>query len=352
MTTKSSKVKLEMYHYSRLAKEIKSGMIRPVYLLTGEEEYLLSKILSGIKKRVLAEGAGEADSYLSDRSNGGIDPEELKSLIYTPPFISDKRVTVLKNTGLFSSRYPESGEVQEAYASVFDGIPEFACMIFLEAKIDKRKKGLLNIISSKGVIADIGRQTEGELSSWISGLLKRENIRITVDAVNSLIDRTEKQMGLIEKETQKIILYCIANSVFTVDIDVIDQICVADLRGSVFKMIDAIGMRKTEEALMIFDKLVSLREPIPKIRFLLARHVRHLICAKELQRADALISRLKLMPFVARNLVSQSRMFSKNELLVLYDRCHRSDVLVKSGKMDDRHSLEWILFSLDCISDK
>ncbi|MDD4095978.1 MAG: DNA polymerase III subunit delta [Oscillospiraceae bacterium] len=346
MTTKQSKAPFKILNYSDLAAEIKSGLIRPIYLLTGDEEYLIDRISLGIRKRVLSDNAGEADFYMSDRQGGGIDAEELRSLVYTPPFISSRRVTVLRNTGLFSGRYPETVELQKSYIRLFEGIPDFACLIFIESKIDKRKKLLLEALSLRGAIAEIGRQSDRELEAWICGLLKREKIRITNEAVNSLVDRTEKQMNALEQETNKLILYCKANDISEIGMETIDLVCMPDIRGSVFKMMDSIGMRRTEDALLIFDRLISLREPVPKIRFLLSRHVRHLICAKELGRADAVSEKLKVMPFVARNLLSQSGLFVMPELIDLYHRCHESDAMVKSGRMEERQSLEWILFSI------
>lgn len=343
---KESKEKLLILNYAGLASDIKSGLIRPVYLLAGEEEYLLDKVLTAIKKRVLSEGSGEADLYISDRASGGIESDELRSLLYTPPFLSSRRLTILKNTGLFSSRYPENPEQLKVLSSLFMGLPEFSCAIFVEPKIDKRRKYLLEIISGIGVIADIGRQTDTELFSWVSGMMKRDNIRITPDAVASLLDRTERNMRVLDQETRKVILYCQANTINVADQELVEKVSIPDLRGSVFKMMDAIGMRRTEDALLIFDKLISLREPITKIRFLLSKHIRHLICAKELGKADIVSAQIKVLPFVARNLVNQSRLFSSEELVALYRRCYESDVLFKSGRMEERQSLEWVLFSV------
>ncbi len=351
METKPSKTPLIILNYSGLAAEIKSGLIRSIYLLTGDEEYLIDRISSGIRKRVLSESAGEADLYISDRQGGGIDPDELRAMVYTPPFLSSRRVTILRNSGLFYGKYPETPELLKKYSRLFEDVPDFACLIFIESKIDKRKKLLLDAISMKGAVAEIGRQTESELEAWISGLLKREKIRITEDALNSFVDRTEKQMSTLDQETRKLILYCRANNISEVGIDIIDLVCMPDVRGSVFKMMDSIGMRRTEDALLIFDRLIALREPIPKVRFLLSRHARHLICAKEIGRADAVAQKLKVMPFVARNLLSQAGLFTMPELLDLFKRCQESDALVKSGRMEDRQSLEWILFSI-CTSNE
>jgi len=341
------KPKIKVFDYSELAGEIKSGHLRPVYLLSGDEEYLITKICSAIRKRVVSEAAGEADTYISDRNGNGIEPGELRALAYTPPFLSLKRLTVIKNTGLFYGKYPETSDLQKVYIDIFEGLPEFACLIFVEPKVDKRKRALIDALSVNGIFAEIERQTDSELGTWITSLFRREGIRVDTDAVSSLIERTDKQMLILEQEIRKLTLYSRANSISSIDTEILDRVCIPDLRSSVFKMMDAIGMKKTVDALVIFDKLLALREAVTKIRFLLARHVRQLICSKDLGRSDAVIAKLGVMPFVARNLVTQAGMFSMSELLDLYRRCQQSDALVKSGRMEERQSLEWVLFSAD-----
>jgi DNA polymerase III delta subunit len=71
-------------------------------------------------------------------------------------------------------------------------------------------------------------------------------------------------------------------------------------------MTDAISRGQTARALELCDLLISQKEPVQLIAFMLARHFRQLICAHDLGRADALIRDLKVMPFVASRLLQQA----------------------------------------------
>lgn len=331
--------------YREISSDLKAGVIRSIYIVTGDEEYLINKIQKALIRILITDGCEDADSYITDRFSKGITPEEMKELVYTPPFMSDRRLTVIRNTGLFSTNYPENRETIAAFGKIFSDMPDFACLMMIEQKIDKRRKALLEAVITKGELVDVPRQTDDSLCKWVAGILKKDNLRITVEAVNSLVDRVDRNMRTLENEVAKIVLYCRRSSVIEVTINIIDQICLPDVRGSVFKMTDAIGMRRPAEALEIFDKLVLLREPISKIRFMLSRHIRHLICAKEIGRSDSIASQLKVMPFVARNLVTQSAKFNLDELINMYKACFQSDWNVKTGKMEDRVSMEWLLIS-------
>jgi DNA polymerase-3 subunit delta len=195
----------------------------------------------------------------------------------------------------------------------------------------------------QGVLVEVNRQTDDSLCRWAAGILQKEDIRITVNAVGSLVDRCDRNMRTLESELKKIILYCRHSSISQISTEIIDLICIPDIRGSVFHMTDAIGLKRPDMALEILDKLISLKEPVTRIRFMMSRHFRHLICAKEIGRAELVSAKLKVMPFVARNLVKQSAKFQMKELLNIYDSCFKSDMDVKTGKMEERLSMEWLL---------
>lgn len=329
--------------YDDLAQSLKNNQIQSVYLLFGEEDYLIEQVIRALSRRLIAQGCQDADMYSANYSSTKADPDRLYELVNTPPFLSDKRLIVIQESGLFSGKSPETPEAEQSFVRLFENIPDSSCLVFVEEKVDKRKKVLYEAVTQNGMAVHFARRSADDLGKWIAGTLKRHEIRITVDAMGSLIDRTEGSMRVLDNEVKKLILACDGYASKEISLSDVDAICVPDIRGSVFQMTDAIGARDIGKALRVLDTLISLKEPIPRIRFMLARHVRQLICAKEMARQDDIISSLKVVPFVARNLLSQSRAFRMEELLALYESCSVSDFEVKTGKMDDRLSMELLL---------
>jgi len=329
--------------YGELASELMSKKYRSLYLLTGEEEYLIDRAVLALERSCVAKGFEEIDSYVADFSSSTLLPDQLYELIATPPFMSEKRFLVLKNTGLFAAKSPENAELSAKYAKILADIPSFSCVVMIEDKIDKRKKTLLEASAKSGILVQVDKQSADSLCKWIVSSLARKDIKITQDAANSMIDRAESKMRVISSEIEKITLYALNKKCMNITLTEIDAICIPDIRGSIFQMTDAIGQRNSDKALRVLDSLISLKEPIPKIRFMLSRHIRQLICAKEIGQQDLLIKTLKVVPFVARNLISQSKYFQMDELIKLYYACSASDYAVKTGKMEDRLSLETLL---------
>jgi len=331
--------------YAELAADLKNNRTSHLYVLFGEEEYLIDRAVRALSRLLIAPGCHDADSYTGDWSSAAGDPEALAEMVRTPPFLSQQRMIIIRNSGLFAGRSPDSPEASQKYIKLFSDIPDFCCLIFVEDKIDKRKKALLDTVAQNGQLVQVEQQNSDALCKWAGSALRKENIRITMEALNSLVDRTEGSMRVLGSEVQKIILYCGGTGLSEITIDEIEQICIPDIRGSIFQMTDAIGARNIGRALTVLDTLISLKEPVPKIRFMLARHLRQLICAKELGAPDRIMAALKVVPFVARNLSSQARYFQMDELTALYEACASSDFAVKTGRIEDRLSMEALLVS-------
>jgi DNA polymerase-3 subunit delta len=329
--------------YVDVAADIKNNQASRIYLICGEEKYLVDKMVKEMKKLWISPGAESLDFYQKDHTNSEMPLDEFQSLVGSPPFMSQYRMTVIRNSGLWGTRSPSTPAELEQWKAAIAAIPEFACVIFLEDKIDKRKKQLLEAVSSVGTLAEISFQTEEMLAKWIKSSFVRKNVDIPANCISSLISRTDSSMRMIENEVTKIMLYCENKDVHKIDLALLNKLSIPDVHASVFNMTDAIGQKNPGRALEIMNDLIILKEAIPKIRLMLARHIRHLICAKEIGNAPEIASTLKVHPFVARNLVSQSRGFTLQQLEKIYFLCFESDQWVKTGKMDDRTSMEVLL---------
>lgn len=69
---------------------------------------------------------------------------EVTDLAETMPFLAEKRLIVLENTGFFKTASPE-------LADYLKEMPETTCMIFVEREVDKRGK-LYKAVKTKGAL--------------------------------------------------------------------------------------------------------------------------------------------------------------------------------------------------------
>ena len=382
--------------YNELKAEIREGSCRSLYVLTGDEDFLIDRLISSLSELLIVPGCETLDhvTFQVGGQAGRLDPEKLKAEILTPPFLSRRKLIVVRQSGWFSatagsrsgnesgsgtdddrpSENPQSDA--DGAASVPDGedagsalptqasaaqapataksrqefltdllgrLPDSACLVFVEQKVDKRLKSLIKAIEIAGVLSEIGKQPPRALLQWVNVECHRRGLAIDADAAQSMIDRCDSSMTVLWQEMSKLFLYCTYAGVTHVDLARVDELCLPDLRGSIFDLTDALSAGQTDRVLKLADTLISLKTPIQLISFMLTRHLRQLICAAESGRPDQIASELKVMPFIASRLAGQARKLPMPMLEDLYAKCFEMDLSVKSGRIGDRLALETLL---------
>ncbi len=387
-------VNAEKPGYKQLKAELRKGEYRRLYVLYGEETFLIDKLVSSLQELLISPGSAAIDSVtMSGGSAGKITIDRLRAEVMTPPFMSRCKLVVVRGSGLFASaersntgsRAEQSpitsrdeglnnsmvnGEVKEsnpdesansATEEIADGkasknrqqeliklisdLPDSACLVFVEDKVDKRQKSLVNLIETRGVLAEIGQEQPALLRQWVEAECRQRGLSIEPLAAESLVDRCDNSMQVLWQEMNKIFLYMAYAKLTRIDHEQIEILSLPDLRGNIFDMTDAISRGQTARALELLDLLLGQKEPAQLIAFMLARHFRQLICAKDLGRTDALIRDLKVMPFVANRLLGQAKALPVEKMELIYSLCFETDLAVKTGQLPERIALEILLVS-------
>lgn len=367
--------------YRELKAEIRAGQARLLYVLYGDEAFLMEKLVESLGQLLLMPGSESLDKVMIDAAGqqSRLDYERLKAEVMTPPFMSRKKLVIVRNSGWLSqtsgggrqtgqnarSNDIETGQdetedlddsVSEAAAgsgtqksrqeqlnNLFEHLPDSVCLIMIEKKVDRRLKQLVGLIEQIGVLAEIRQEEPRVLRQWVEGECRLRGLQIEPVAAESLIDRCDCSMQVIWQEIGKLLLFCAYTGTKTITLPLIAELSLPDLRGNIFELADALAEGRTERALQLVDLLIGQKEPVQLIQFMLARHLRQLICAAELGRPDRIVSELKVMPFVANRLANQSRRLPIPILEDLYNRSVESDTQVKTGQITDRLALETFL---------
>ena len=88
----------------QLNEDIKNGTFKQCYLIYGEEAYLRNQNRDKLVKAL----AGDVNSMNFNRYEGdGSDPAQIIDMAETMPFLSDKRVILVENSGFFKSGCPQ-----------------------------------------------------------------------------------------------------------------------------------------------------------------------------------------------------------------------------------------------------
>ncbi|MBQ4271831.1 MAG: DNA polymerase III subunit delta [Clostridiales bacterium] len=321
----------------QLSELIRSGNEPRTILIYGEEEFLVGQFMDIVKKNCLSEGAETMDYVKIDCEGKEMDTEQVRANIELPAWMSPKRVVFVKNADIFGK-----GDADDI-ASLLKDVPDTGLLIISTLKIDNRKKALVKAFTDNGVIAEFGFQEEEKLSSYINKALGRSGLSADSETVESIISRCNKSLRLINGELNKIVLYCQGAGLKSVNMDIVEDLCPPDIQGTIFKITDAIGYKNTKAALVYTENLIRTKEPMPRIRVMIARQIKLLLCAKEIGRKDEVIKRLKVRDFVADKLLKQAQRFTYDNLIKLYMDFYQADADIKKGMADERMALDTLI---------
>lgn len=321
-------------------QDIKTGQFNQVYLLYGEEDYLRCQYRDKLSASLL----GEGDSMnLTVFSGKNYCVPAVIDLAETLPFFSERRVIILDGTGLFKA----SADALVDYLSKPSPSTYF---VFVEKEVDKRSK-LYKAIKAKGYISEFSRQDESTLRRWIKQLFSKEGMEIEEYALALFLNKTGSDMSNIRTEVEKLVCYSYGRSVITRE-DV-EAVTTEQLSNRIFDMIRAVAEKDQKQALSLYYDLLALKEPPMRILTLLARQFQILFVVKELNEKGfdnrVIGEKVGLAPFIAAKYKKQCGIFKKSVLKKAVEDCVLAEEDVKTGKLNDRISVELLIIKYSSI---
>lgn len=320
-----------------LNEEIKSGQLKKVYLLYGEEAYLKKMYKERLRKAALPEGDTMNYAYYEGKN---VNVKEVIDLSETLPFFADRRLIILENTGLFKSAATD-------LADYIKEIPTTSCLVFLETEVDKRGK-MFKVVKAEGRVTELPFQDEKTLKRWILGFVKKEQKQITESTLNHFLDKVGTDMENIQGELEK--LFCYTQGKPEITVEDVEAICVTQITNRIFDMVNAAAEGRQREALDLYYDLIALKEPAMRILYLLTRQMRLLMQVKEMQdlhfAQKEIASKAGIHPYAAQKYMAQTRYFSKERMREAVEESARLEQDVKTGKLSDTLAVEIFIIEL------
>ena len=267
----------------------------------------------------------------------GIVPGEVIDLAQTMPFLAERRVLVIENSGFFK----RGGE---ALAEYLADPATSAYFLFVETEIDKRSR-LYKAAAARGRVIECKTPDEGVLKRWVVELLAKENKRITQRDLDLFLEKTGTDMENIRGEVEKLVCYCLDRE--AVSAQDIEAVCVRQIGSRIFDMVEAVADKKQRRAMELYYDLLTLKEPPMRILFLIARQFNLLLQVKELKNKGydtrSIGEKVGLKGFIAGKYVSQAAKFKEAELRQALTDCVETEEAVKTGRMNDVMSVELLI---------
>lgn len=332
-----------------LKEDVKTARLRNVYLFHGPEEYLKKYYLDSMEKLLLQDELKTLNRIVLD---GRTDVYRIMDNCETMPVFSEKKLVIVRNSGLFKAKKSAEGKEEKKKAgkstgdkedliSCIQSLPDYTCLVFYEEEVDKRLKAV-DAVKKKGLVVEFPYQKPMELVKWVTRVVKSHKKEIDPQAAAQLVDSSEAGMTELLNEISKVVLYAGNKPVITGDD--IHRVCSRSVKSKIFDLTDAVAEKNASRAVKLLDDMVVLKEPLPKVLFMLARQFRQVLEMKLLRDSgvsvDEAARRIGVTPYAAGKLAKQAGAFGKERLQEAIKECLDLDVALKTGRIRDRVAAE------------
>ncbi|AUC83983.1 DNA polymerase III subunit delta [Polaribacter sp. ALD11] len=187
-----------MNEIKAIVSDIKSGNIKPIYFLMGDEPYYIDKISDYIEDNIL----DEAERGFNQQVMYGRDAtiEDIVSAAKRYPMMAERQVIIVKEAQDLSRNI----EKLVSYAEN----PQPTTVLVLNykyKKLDKRKK-LHKAIAKTGFIFESKKLYENQVSDWIRRILSGKKYQIEPKASLMLVEFLGTDLSKISNELDKLML--------------------------------------------------------------------------------------------------------------------------------------------------
>lgn len=323
----------------QLKEQIKSGNFQTCYLFYGNENYLKKYYMEQMKQAIIPVGMEMMNLDVLEGKQ--VSSGQIIDAAETLPFMTDKRLIVIKESELFQSGRKDETEKTAAFLSK---LPETTCLIFIESQIDKRNK-LYKQMDKFGRIVEFATPKESELAVWLQKGFKKYHKQISPKTAAYMIRTVGSTMEALVEELQKLIAY--KNHETEITEDDIDAICTKSLETKIFDLVAAIGNKNSSKSLEIYGNLMLLKESPIMVLTMITRQFRLILESKILRGmgvdTEGIAKRMGQRSFVIRECLKQGGNFSESLLKQAMKECLETDIAIKTGKMDGTLAVEILI---------
>ena len=304
-----------------------------VYLVFGEQELLINKMIDKLAKSELNE-IDEFNLVFFDAHKTPL--YEIINDASTLPFMADKKVVVVKNCYFLTNENPKL-EFEQSFNELEEYLEtdnKDTSIIFsvVSTKLDD-KKPLVKKIKEKAKIYALDSVSKKDLPRVVRQIFEKHEVEITTEALNEFISRCGDDMFLISNEIEKISCYS-----KKIDIKDINLLVAKKLEDNVFEMIDAIFSKKMDKVFKIYyDFKLNNNEPLSLIS-VIASQVRFLYQVMVLKdkgySENNIANELSCHPYRAKLALEKVYRLTKMDLTDILEDLSDLDIKIKSGEID------------------
>jgi len=332
-----------------------------IYLLYGEDEFSLHEALTSIKGRVQPPDLRDVNTTILNSSDASY--ELLTATCDTVPFLAERRLVIVESLlAQFERSRPTKIRGRTASKTdsallgqwkglpqYFSKIPEATDLVLVDGSLSNTNR-LLKLIQPHAKVLNFPLPNPIQLKQWILKRATAEGLEIETMAVEVIAQTIGPELRVIASEIKKLALYR-PNMPVTYD-DVLGMVSYTK-EANVFVAVDAMIEGRPKIAIDLVRKLIQAGSSPVYLLSMMARQVRLLLLAKELQdkkvASSELGQRLGLTGYPLRKTLEQEKRFSFQRLVSIHESLMEADLNLKTSGVADELILEVLIAEVSLL---
>ena len=317
----------------RLQKSLYDSNPGPLYLIIGEEAFLIREALVSLKAAVLKEGAVDFnfDSFFST----DVKPSQVQDAVETLPMMCPRRLVIYRDVHLLKEK-----EWDPLLALVQKPV-ETTTLVLVGDKLDKRKK-LYKQIAKQAPIVELKAPYENQVPMWIEYIAQKQGLTLTPEASALIKQFIGVNLSEISSELSK--LKSFVDHRDRVDAQDVLKVVSRTRLQSVFDLANAIGQNDRETALICLANLLDQGQNEIGVLALISRHIRILALLKEGLKVGVkgskLCAKAGIPAFFLNEYLAQTRLWSERKIAQTIQALRDTDKALKSSPVSSHIWLE------------
>lgn len=223
------------------------GPTQPVYVLSGDEDFLRRQCRETIIARVL--GEADPEFALSVYTGEGLDLSTVRNDLDTLPFLAPARLVIVENADKFIS-------VHRSALEKYVEKPSKVGVLVLDAKSFPETTNLAKKLPD-GAKLVCKAPSEAKVPEWCLAWSKAKfGVTMELDAARLLLERVGPQLGLLNSEIAKLAT-AMPEGTKTIRPELVDQYVERSREANVFQILDAVGEGKPQRALQLLNEALE-----------------------------------------------------------------------------------------------
>ncbi len=304
-----------------------------LYLVFGDEPYLVDQAVALLKAKALADGAADFnyDSFFAP----DVAAVHVRDTVETLPMMSSRRVVIYRNADVLKEKD------WAALLPLFENPVDSCVFILVGQSFDKRKKHYKKILES-GVVVELNRPYDNQIPMWIEYIAFQNGLEISKDARSLIQQFIGQSLSEINNEVRKLKDFIGGKKKIEAE-DVLNVVSKSKV-NSVFDLTNAIGRRDRALALMHLANLLEQGQNEVGVVSMISRHVRILSIVREGMKSGLSGQRLSTKAgvpgFFLKDYMDQARSWGDPKIRMTMDALFETDKALKSSPVSSHIWLE------------